>query len=77
MTLQIMKKFIAILCLAFIGCTSFGPGPTDSVVIDQAIVCTYVIDGCEYLGRLEGDTRGYYLAHKGNCKNKIHDTSNN
>jgi hypothetical protein len=72
-----MKK-LAIVCLAFIGCDfEQGPGPTDKVVIHQATVSTYVIDGCEYLGDLEGDTRGYYLAHKGNCKNKIHDTSNN
>jgi hypothetical protein len=73
-----MKK-LAIVCLAFIGCASpgFGPGPTDKVVIHQATVYTYVIDGCEYLGDLEGDRRTYYLAHKGNCKNKIHDISNN
>ena len=72
-----MKK-LAIVCLAFIGCDfSSGPGPTDRIVINQSTVYTYVIDGCEYLGDLEGDTRGYYLAHKGNCKNKIHDTSDN
>jgi len=74
-----MKKSITIVCLAFIGCDfSSGPGPTDRIVINQSTVYTYVIDGCEYLGNLSSpDNRAYYLAHKGNCKNKIHDTSNN
>lgn len=33
----------------------------------------YKIDGCEYIGTLKDDTRGWFLTHKGNCKNIIHD----
>jgi hypothetical protein len=43
----------------------------------MADINTYIIDSCEYIGDLVGDTRGYFLTHKGNCKNPIHDTQNN
>lgn len=35
-------------------------------------ITEFIIDGCEYLGDLSGDSRSHYLTHKGNCKNPIH-----
>jgi hypothetical protein len=32
----------------------------------------YTIDSCQYLGFLGGDSRSWYLTHKGNCNNLIH-----
>lgn len=42
-----------------------------SGAVDYTII---IIDGCEYIfGRDHGGYNGgYFLAHKGNCKNKIH-----
>ena len=78
---------IAIFCaLAFAGCSDKieQRSGVDSIseerktiindnsgVVDYSII---VIDGCEYIfGRdYGGYNGGYFLTHKGNCKNKIH-----
>lgn len=45
-----------------------------SGAVDYSII---IIDGCEYIfGRDHGGYNGgYFLAHKGNCKNHIHKPS--
>lgn len=60
------------MCLCMLGCQMPDPNATESQKIGNKIINTYVIDGCEYIGDLNKDSRGYYLAHKGNCKNPIH-----
>lgn len=78
---------IAIFCaLAFAGCSNKieqGNGidsiseEQKTIIIDNAGSVYYsiiIIDGCEYIfGRDHGGYNGgYFLTHKGNCKNKIH-----
>lgn len=42
------------------------------VGIQQIKINEYSIDGCQYIGKLNGDSRTCYLTHKGNCTNTIH-----
>lgn len=67
-----MKKLLVILCLAAVGCHQLDPNAVKQSSIGMADINTYIIDSCEYIGDLVGDTRGYFLTHKGNCKNPIH-----
>lgn len=67
-----MKKLLVVLCLAAVSCKQPDPNAIKQSSIGWADVNTYVIDSCEYIGDLVGDTRGYFLTHKGNCKNPIH-----
>lgn len=43
-------------------------------IIEGVHYSIIVIDGCEYIfGKDDGGYNGgYFLSHKGNCKNKIH-----
>lgn len=73
-----MKKLLVILCLAAVSCKQQDPNAVKHSSIGMADINTYIIDSCEYIGDLVGDTRGYFLTHKGNCKNPIHyGTQNN
>ena len=47
----------------------------DNGVVHSIIIHEYVIDSCEYIGRLDlYDSQTNFLAHKGNCKNPVHQT---
>jgi len=67
-----MKKISVILCLCMLGCETPDPNATQSQVLGNRIINTYVIDSCEYIGEISGDSRNDILTHKGNCKNYIH-----
>jgi len=72
-----MKKLLVILCLAAVSCNVPTKDATNRIDIGDTEVYTYTIDGCEYIGDLNGDGRDNYITHKGNCKNPIHDTQTN
>jgi uncharacterized protein YlaI len=66
-----MKRLLVILTLA--SCETQDPNAVQSQQLGNRIINTYVIDGCEYIGELGGDNRNDILAHKGNCKNPVHE----
>jgi hypothetical protein len=72
-----MKKLLVILTLTAASCETQDPNAVHSQQLGSRIINTYVIDGCEYIGELGGDNRNDILAHKGNCKNQIHDIQTN
>jgi hypothetical protein len=74
-----MKKLLVILCLAAVSCANpNGVGSTSTeTTLGGREIYTYTIAGCEYIGELGGDNRNDILAHKGSCKNPIHDTQTN
>lgn len=67
-----MKKLLIILPLTALSCEYPTKDATNRIDVGDDHIYTYVIDGCEYIGDLNGDTRDNFLTHKGNCKNKIH-----
>jgi hypothetical protein len=71
-----MKKLLVILCLAAVSCKPRIKDVTNIIYVGDSRIATYIIDGCEYLGDLNGDDTDDFLTHKGNCKNPIHDTQN-
>ena len=84
-----MERFLKMLigCLIFFvvtlifselyGCNLPTKDATNKIEVGDSRVYTYIIDDCEYMGDLNGDSRDNYLTHKGNCKNPIHDTQTN
>lgn len=76
-----MKYSIAAIILIFSSCVAddYPNKPVEQKHYDldlsntKTTITEYTIDSCQYLGVLgPGDTRGYYLTHKGNCTNPIH-----
>lgn len=65
------------LGLTAVSCNVPTKDAINTIDVGDTEVYTYIIDGCEYLGRLNGDSRSYFLTHKGNCKNQIHDIQTN
>jgi hypothetical protein len=61
-----MKKLGCALIASIILCGCEKEGKTISTV-NETLIKTYVIDECEYIGDVRGNSRDF-LAHKGNCK---------
>jgi len=61
-----MKKLGYALIGSIILCGCEKEGKTISTV-NETLIKTYVIDECEYIGDVRGNSRDF-LAHKGNCK---------
>jgi hypothetical protein len=63
--------YVLLVALIFCGCegqtTSYDKQPTIYSNEEMADVKIYVIDSCEYIGKLRG-YQSDILAHKGNCK---------
>jgi hypothetical protein len=77
-----MKKLIIISTLLIYSCS---PKTEGLKHIEQkhydldlpnthATITEYTIDGCQYIGYLDG-YQGNYITHKGNCNNSIHKTN--
>lgn len=65
-----MKKILAILLFAVIGCGN-EPEKTQQEVLyndNWQGFNVVVIDSCEYIVRSQGGYVGYLFSHKGNCK---------
>lgn len=74
MTQKLIKTVL--ILLLFASCDVQHRDATNRIDIGDTRVFTYTIDGCEYLGDLNGDWKDNYITHKGNCKNQIHATQN-
>lgn len=63
-----------LLLLSLVGCESGTDGHVKEFSIGKGIdaswLRTYHIEGCEYIGRVNGN--GALLTHKGNCSNPVH-----
>lgn len=71
-----MKQSLGILFLIVLtSCSADSMGENDNVQdhAEKLRMKTFEHDGCEYVRRVEYN-RGF-MAHKGNCKNPIHDCS--
>ena len=79
-----MKKLLIIIIItaliSFVGCYSKSIAYEDikvqkensaRIVYLRSKIETFNIDGCQYIGRLDG-TEGDWLTHKGNCNNLRH-----
>lgn len=69
-----MKKLYLIIVITLCSCgnsTQMQTVPTVGKISTQngeKSIYVYVIDGCEYIGFVNG-SNGDFLTHKGNCKN--------
>lgn len=75
MTHKLIKTVLAFLL--FTSCNIPRNDAINKMDVGDTKVYTYILDGCEYLGDLNGDNRDNYITHKGNCKNPIHGTQTN
>jgi len=74
-----MKKIFFILTIVLLSSCDRTPVPSKNTGFDypntlgfgRLELQTYEIDGCEYLGKLDGN-KNDVLTHKGNCKNPFH-----
>lgn len=71
-----MNKLLILAIVIFVGCEVPDSTATHTQKINDRLINTYTIDGCEYIGEIGGDGRNDILTHKGNCKNPIHGTQN-
>ncbi len=71
------NKFLILLIIPsiLIGCEIDVPQQTHPIIDKIQLnptaikkISLYEIDGCEYIGHLDADSRNDYLTHKGNCK---------
>jgi|694.fasta_scaffold37511_3 hypothetical protein len=73
-------RYLCILAVALASCSSestetkkvSNKSYTLELEYTSIEVTEYVIDNCQYIGRLTGDRRSHFLTHKGNCNNPIH-----
>ena len=66
-----MKQLLILLMVCFVGVGCSMEGETQQQVINGQGIYTYVIDGCQYIGKIHG-TNSDILTHNGNCNNHIH-----
>lgn len=71
-----MKKLLLFIVFVFSLCSCVNNDPTREIInignnIEYEII---TIDGCEYILGWDNNAYngGYFLTHKGNCKNPIH-----
>jgi hypothetical protein len=62
------KTLLVVILVVLFGCTE----KDDQLRVGDSYIYYYHIDGCDYLGKLKGSPRNFFLTHKGNCKNPIH-----
>jgi hypothetical protein len=62
------KTLLVVILVVLFGCTE----KDDQQRVGDSYIYYYHIDGCDYLGKLNGEPRNFFLTHKGNCKNPIH-----
>ncbi len=74
-------KYLATILTASLLLSSCEPVPNETKHVEkknyyisnlEVSITEYVIDSCQYIGRIGGDSRSNYLTHKGNCTNPIH-----
>jgi len=65
---KMKKTLLVVLLFVLFGCTE----KEGQKRVGDSYIYDYNIDGCDYLGKLNGDPKNFFLSHKGNCKNPIH-----
>ena len=68
------KTLLVVILVVLFGCTEKDDQQRvgDQQKVGDSYIYYYHIDGCDYLGKLNGEPRNFFLSHKGNCKNPIH-----